>query len=560
MTDSPPNAIDDRLYVLRTRWEFYVAEGRFEQFIEFAVAVNSLAEHLNRMRLPGLVRVCEGLENAALARLGQEDTHPLNEQDISALQRQLDTLMGAVASAKPHVPDRERRSDGLAGTTGTPEADWIKPRAVWLISAPEQADLVEALGNQLRFFGFQTVTVPWGGEPPVGDRPLAVLFIPASGEMQADEQPFITTIRSTCPASQLFYLGVASAIEPIVELMRAGIDVAIPTEEQHARVLDRVLDLVQNIEQEKYRVLVVEDSRVAVALIQRTLAEHGIDSHAIRDPGTLFDVLESYRPDLVLMDMFMPRFNGVEATRVLRQMSAYSTLPIVYLSGATDVGMQVEALRLGGDQFLTKPFNPVLLAAVVKTKIERFRETQRSTRLDGLTGLFNHTAAKSRLASLVPQRGTPPADGEPGAPAGQGALTVAMLDIDHFKAINDTYGHPVGDQVIRALAWLLKGRLRSSDLIGRYGGEEFLIALPGVNQEQAITVIDRIRSDFAALPHAHPGGALRATFSAGVASFPMFEAATDLTEAADAALLHAKRLGRNRVEAAVLAAHLHSVA
>jgi diguanylate cyclase (GGDEF)-like protein len=259
------------------------------------------------------------------------------------------------------------------------------------------------------------------------------------------------------------------------------------------------------------------------------------------------------------MDMFMPRFNGVEATRVLRQMSAYSTLPIVYLSGATDVGMQVEALRLGGDQFLTKPFNPVLLAAVVKTKIERFRETQRSTRLDGLTGLLNHTAAKSRLASLVQQLGTPSADGEPGAAAGQGALTVAMLDIDHFKAINDTYGHPVGDQVIRALAWLLKGRLRSSDLIGRYGGEEFLIALPGVSLEQAIAVIDRIRSDFAALPHAHPGGALRATFSAGVASFPMFDAAADLTEAADGALLHAKRLGRNRVEAA-LPSHLHSVA
>ena len=236
---------------------------------------------------------------------------------------------------------------------------------------------------------------------------------------------------------------------------------------------------------------------------------------------------------------------------MLRQMAAYSTLPIVYLSGATDVGMQVEALRLGGDQFLTKPFNPVLLAAVVKTKIERFRETQRSTRLDGLTGLINHTAAKSRLASLVQQvRGS----------EGQGALTVAMIDIDHFKSVNDTYGHPVGDQVIRALAWLLKGRLRSSDLIGRYGGEEFLIALPGVSQEQAVVVIDRIRCDFAALPHPHPAGALYATFSAGVASFPVLDTAANLTEAADGALLHAKRLGRNRVEAAQSASHLHSVA
>jgi len=84
--------------------------------------------------------------------------------------------------------------------------------------------------------------------------------------------------------------------------------------------------------------------------------------------------------------------------------------------------------------------------------------------------------------------------------------------------------------------------------------------LPGVSLEQAVTVIDRIRADFAALPHAHPGGALRATFSAGVATFPMFDTAASLTEAADGALLHAKRLGRNRVKAAALAAHLHSVA
>lgn len=536
MTARPPNSIEDRIYVLRTRWEHYVADGYFEQFIEFAVAVNSLTEHFSRMRLSGLVRISEGLENAALARLGDESSHPIEERDIASLQRQIDTLTGAVATARP--PVAERRSDEHA--MATPDISWIKPRSVWLVTAPEMREMVDALTRQLCFFGFVVSEMPWDGEQPAGDMPLAVLFIPAPGDTTPEEFACITSIRSNCPASQLFYLGVQSAIVPIVALMRAGIDVAIPSEDQSAMVLNHILDLVQNVEQEKYRVLVVEDSRVAVALIQRTLDGHGIDSHAIRDPGTLLDTLQSYRPDLVLMDMYMPRFNGVEATRVLRQMSAYSTLPIVYLSGESDVGMQVEALRLGGDQFLIKPFNPVLLAAVVKTKIERFRETQRSTRLDGLTGLLNHTAAKSRLKTMVSQI------------AEHGALTVAMIDIDHFKAVNDTYGHPVGDQVIRGLAWLLKGRLRSSDLIGRYGGEEFLIALHEVSPEQARIVIDRIRADFSALPHAHPGGALFATFSAGIASYPIVDTAAALTEAADGALLQAKRLGRNRVERAVL--------
>ena len=281
--------------------------------------------------------------------------------------------------------------------------------------------------------------------------------------------------------------------------------------------------------------LVVEDSLVAVTLIQRTLSEHGIDSRGIRDPSRLLDELQSYRPDLILMDMHMPRFNGVEATRVLRQMSAYRALPIVYLSGESDVGMQVEALRLGGDQFLNKPFNPVLLAAVVKTKIERFRESQRSTRHDGLTGLLNHTSAKSMLKGMLDK--LPPG----------GTLAVVMLDIDHFKSINDTYGHPVGDQVIRGLAWLLKGRLRSSDLIGRYGGEEFILALPNITPEQALKVINLIREDFSSLPHAHATGALFSTFSAGIASWPDFGSAQALTEAADFALLNAKQHGRNCV-------------
>lgn len=532
MSASPPNSVEDRLYVLRKRWEHYVADGRFEQFIEFAVAVNSLAEYFNRLRLPGLVRLCEGLENAALMRLGDPSTHPIPRHDVLSLQRQLDTLLGSVATSR--APTTERRVESALPSA---DPDWIKPRSVWLVAAPAKREMADALSRQLQFFGFTVHALPWSIERLPTDKPLAVLFVPGEGAATEQEFAHIAAIRASCPASQLVYLGVQSAIEPIVALMRAGIDVTIPAEDQPALVLNCVLDLVQTNEQEQYRVLVVEDSRVAVALIRRTLGEHGIHTEAINDPGRLLEVLETYRPDLILMDMYMPRFNGVEATRVLRQMAAYSSLPIVYLSGESDVGMQVEALRLGGDQFLMKPFNPVLLAAVVKTRIERFRETRRSTRLDGLTGLLNHTAAKSRLQAMVEQ-----------TPAG-GALTVAMIDIDHFKAINDTYGHPVGDQVIRGLAWLLKGRLRSVDLIGRYGGEEFMIALPGVALQQAAPVIDRIRSDFGALPHAHRGGALNATFSAGIACYPVVQTAAGLTEAADRALLQAKSLGRNRVEA-----------
>jgi diguanylate cyclase (GGDEF)-like protein len=523
--------LDERLAALSARWGDYVRTGGFEQFVEFSVALNSLSEQLGRLRLPGLLRIAQGLENAALARFGDPATHPLPEAEVSALTRQVESLGGAIASARQ--PMGERRLEEGAASVADPE--WVRPRAVWLVASAGTNETAEGLASQLRHFGFRPLIIGWAQPLPDGDPPLAVLFSAENAPPMAAQLERIAVIRSSVPAGQLFYLGAERAMEPVVTLIRAGIDVAVSREEGASSVLTRILDLVQTRELERYRVLVVEDSRVAAAMIKRTLTEHNIDSQVVADPGTLLDVLSVYRPDLILMDMYMPRFNGVEATRVLRQVAGYQSLPIVYLSSESDIGMQVEALRLGGDQFLTKPINPVVLAAVVRTKIERYRETLRSTRTDGLTGLFNHTASKARLKAMVESL------------PDNGHLCVAMIDIDHFKAVNDTYGHPVGDQVIRGLAWLLKGCLRATDLIGRYGGEEFILALPDAPPERAYAVIERIRRDFAALPHVHNGGTLYSTFSAGLACHQHFPSAHEITEAADNALLEAKRKGRNQV-------------
>jgi len=522
--------LDDRLGALIARWGDYLREGQFEQFVEFSVALNSLSEQLGRLRLPGLLRIAEALESFALARFGDDSRHPLPLTDIGALQKQIDALVAAINTSRQ--PVGERRSDESGHLL--PDPEWVRPRSVWLVAdgAGEPADGLE---RQLSYFGFRVGRVGWQGDLPDDDAPLAVLFLLAAEAPGDAHFARIAEIRAAVAASELFYLGAERALEPVVGLMRAGIDVVVPRDEVGSSVVARILDLVQTHEQERYRVLIVEDSRVAAAVIRRTLREHNIDSEVVPDPGRLLEVLAAYRPDLILMDMYMPRFTGVEATRALRQIAGYQSVPIVYLSSESDIGQQVEALRLGGDQFLQKPINPVLLAAVVRTKIDRYRETLRSTRTDGLTGLLNHTASKARLRALV--------DSVPE----HGNLCVAMLDIDHFKSVNDTWGHPVGDQVIRGLAWLLKGRMRTNDLIGRYGGEEFILALPDATPKKAHAVIERIRADFSALPHAHADGALHATFSAGLACLRHYPSAEELTAAADEALLAAKREGRNRV-------------
>jgi diguanylate cyclase (GGDEF)-like protein len=528
------HSLADYLQTFKSRWSDYQQQPSAEHFVEFTLALNSITDQCKERKLPGLTRLCEGLRHQALALPASAATHPLSASDVSALRRQVETILSSVEASQ--FPKAEERRTTVLPSLDAASAS--KPRSIWLV-ADDNHPWAPALIEQLTFFGFRVSGSRWENVGGDGASPLVILFMPADGYRQ-DQIECVQRMRVSHPASQLFCLAVPELLDPMVTLLRAGADVTIPAVQQTTTVLAHVLDLIESQDQEPYRVLVVEDSPTAIASIRRTLSQHGIDNFAISNPEQLLDAVWRYRPDLVLMDMHMPHCTGVEATRVLRQLPACQSLPVVYLSSETDMGMQVAALRLGGDQFINKPFNPVLLTTIVKTKIERYREMQRSSQHDGLTGLLNHTASKTRLAHVLQA-----------ADRLQDKLCVAMLDIDHFKAINDVHGHPVGDQVIRNLAWLLKGRLRTSDIIGRYGGEEFLVVLRGVGIKDAYAVLDRIRQDFANLPHAHAGGSLNASFSAGIASYPEFATDTELIDAADNALLDAKSCGRNRIEQAI---------
>ncbi|HQS44460.1 MAG TPA: diguanylate cyclase [Methylotenera sp.] len=526
------NSVDEIISELSQRWENYVTVGSAEIFVEFITTLVSANECFAHLRMPGLLRLCQGLETLALTKLSDQIPHPLSIQDIANLTRQVNTLMSAASSL--HAPVKEKRTETSSVASNK---NWLKPRSVWLICDTKQQNLPKVLQNQLEFFGFRTEIIDPNTDALPSNIPLAVIF---NKEIFTPEYlSYISNVRKNCPASHLIYIGVDSEIKLIVELLRAGIDKIISQNEESYGVLDSILNLVQITQADKSKVLIVEDSRVAVEVINRALLPQNIETFSINNPVNLIKALDEFKPDLVLMDMHMPGFNGVEATRALRQFSAYNSIPVVYLSGESDIGMQVEALRLGGDQFLTKPFNPVLLTAIVKTKIERYREIQRSTQIDGLTGLINHSAAKSKLEQIVNNA------------KNTDYFSVVMLDIDHFKSINDLYGHPVGDEVIRELAWLLKGRLRGTDIIGRYGGEEFLVILPDTDLELAKSIMDRIRINYAELAHSHLGGEFYTSFSAGIAAYPTYINSKLLIEAADNALLNAKHHGRNRIETAI---------
>jgi diguanylate cyclase (GGDEF)-like protein len=236
------------------------------------------------------------------------------------------------------------------------------------------------------------------------------------------------------------------------------------------------------------------------------------------------------------MDLYMPECSGVEAARVVRQEAEYLSVPIVFLSTEAGRERQLAAMETGADDFLQKPIAEDQLIAAVKIRAARFRSLAEQINRDSLTGLLNHISFKLQLEaelSRTVRAGSP--------------LTLAMLDIDHFKRVNDTYGHPVGDRVIRGVATLLRKRLRKSDLIGRYGGEEFAVVMPDTDCEAAIRVLNELRENCAQIVCCSGEQEFSCTLSIGVATSSGYADMGALIRAADGALYEAKRGGRNRI-------------
>ncbi|MEC4895182.1 MAG: diguanylate cyclase [Oscillatoria sp. PMC 1051.18] len=334
----------------------------------------------------------------------------------------------------------------------------------------------------------------------------------------------------------VLFISSRSDLMARLQAVRAGGKAYFPKPIKIAELID-ALDKLTSVEAtEAYRVLIVEDDAPLAAYYGITLQQVGMETEIVTDPLAIMTHLNDFRPDLILMDMYMPGCNGLELAAVIRQQPAYVGIPIVFLSRETDFNKQLTAIGLGGDDFLTKPIEPHHLIASVMPRVERSRLVRSFMTCDSLTGLLNHTTLKERLVGEVKR-----------ASRLNAKLAFAMLDIDRFKSINDTYGHLTGDRVLKSLSRLLKQRLRPSDITGRYGGEEFAVILPDTDGEVAVRVLDEIRIKFSQVRQQADGAEFSVTFSCGIAIYPQQQDSTQLNEAADRALYEAKRQGRDRV-------------
>ncbi|WP_217901275.1 diguanylate cyclase [Rhodoferax sp. TH121] len=535
-----PEDLNKRCLELAAKWQTCTQQGGIDSFVEFAVSVSSLTAFLESHGLSGLHQSAHSLEQKVLSLMDQlmdpsaGGTLPAGASALLGVQVQ---EFGARAQAfiqghSSHLTERRHTPD--TAPDAAPLSTLVPPKKIVFVTDTPVAwkDLVAQVG----FFHVQVELVGTAHNLPSVPEPAMVLVDAAQRPLGAFVAQ-VQTLRGQFSASHIVGLNVGIDFESQQRALSAGCDACFATGAQYAAIMARIVKLCSNEEEAPYKVLVVEDSKTAGALIRRTLSEAGMDSLAITRPQDVLTALAAYQPDLVLMDMYMPGCTGVEVTRVIRQHAEFLSTPVVYLSGDSNVALQVDALRLGGDHFLTKPFNPVILNAVVKSKIDRYRTLRRTMLHDSLTGLLNHTTSKQQLQSAI---NAARLDGS--------GLCVAMVDIDHFKSVNDTYGHPMGDHVIRSMAWLLKQRVRKSDAVGRYGGEEFVVVLPGSTADQAHTVLDRIRGDFSRIRHPVDDGWFSSSFSGGIAQWNADLDSEALLKRADEALYRAKRAGRNQVQ------------
>ncbi|WP_417788292.1 diguanylate cyclase [Stutzerimonas xanthomarina] len=304
--------------------------------------------------------------------------------------------------------------------------------------------------------------------------------------------------------------------------------------------LENSLENILNLElSEPYRVLIVDDDDDLSARYSLVLRNSQMLVQTLSDPSQLFEVMRDFDPEMVLLDMNMPDFTGIELAQMIRLNDEWLRVPIIYLSAETDINRQMAALLKAGDDFITKPISDNALTAAVFSRVQRARALSMALSRDSLTGLLKHADIKEQVALEVERAQR---SGKP--------TSVVMLDLDHFKQVNDQYGHAAGDNVIRSLANLMRQRLRRIDSIGRYGGEEFVAVLPDCPAEQAKRIFDEIRLRFAALSFHAGARTFSVSLSAGISETDGHSGAGAMLELADQALYVAKHNGRNQVQIA----------
>ncbi len=328
---------------------------------------------------------------------------------------------------------------------------------------------------------------------------------------------------------------VSEVLQERVEASNRGAHRVLPAPLSVEAVMDAIHDVLEADREEQLKILIVDDDALTLANLQWLLTQTGYRVQTLSKPLLFWDTLETFVPDLVILDVLMPEVSGIELCRAVRTDLRWRDLPLLFLTIQSDAVTSHKLFQAGADDFLTKPVVSIEVLTRVTNRLSRAR-TARSADRDSLTGLLTRRRAVPTLRRLLRM-----------AERRELTFSLCIVDLDHFKQVNDRHGHPAGDQVLATLGKLLRRTFRNEDVLARWGGEEFVVGLYGMPSETAkrrlLDCLDRLSKWL--FEGSEP---FSVTFSAGIAEYSQDgNDVQALYAAADEALYQAKEKGRNQV-------------
>lgn len=499
-------------------------------------ALHRLHLHIHRLAGAGatfgyadMSQAARDLEKQLIAWLREPDRP--DAAAWRAADAQMAKLSKAVANGPRVAPDK----------TAAPRFNPMDARLIYLVE--DDVDLAEDFRLQLGRFGYSVriFSSTQGVEAAVAEqRPDAMVLDVMLPEGDLAGIDLLGEMRNRLNLNDVPVVFVTERgdFDARLAAIRAGADGYYLKPVEPVFLLDRLEHLTRREAGDPFRILIVDDDAALADHYALVLRQAGMQATALTKPREVLECLTDHDPELLLTDLYMPECSGMELARLIRQDDRYLSLPIVFLSTELALEQQLKAMSLGGDDFLGKPIEDRHLVSAVTIRATRARELRALMSQDSLTGLLTHARFKERLDAEL-SRGQ----------RNGSAVALALLDIDHFKAVNDEHGHLAGDRVLKTLANLLRRRIRRSDVVARYGGEEFAVIFNDCKAQDALHMLDTIREDFSAIQHGAKESAFKVTFSAGIAAAGPDSRIDSLIEQADQNLYRAKDAGRNRIVA-----------
>jgi diguanylate cyclase (GGDEF)-like protein len=523
------NALGSKVKEIRRIWSLVPAAPSLQEAQSALVKIHDIVHGLagagETFGFPLVSKAAAPLDG--LFRLVTEQSQGLTGEEIAQIEVLIQSLEDAICAPQKAI----EVDDVTASAAPTQE----RRESMFVLLLGTRGDELQTLQEVLSSYGYRCHVIRDAADVPaeVAQGAAGILYADIS-----DGDAHLKLVRKVMALSHLPLILASSnaGFSDRLKAVKSGATVFLPKPFDVEELVERIGQLEETKYERPYRVVIAEDDGPLAAFYQLTLEHAGMETRVVRRPSKLLDTLSGFDPDLIVMDLYMPECTGLDLAQIVRQFPAYTTVPILFLSTESRLDLQLRARHLGADDFLPKPLQPGQLLSAITSRANRYRDLKKLTDRDSLTGLLNHT---NILRNLEREMSV--------ASRTQSPVAFAMVDIDHFKSVNDTYGHVVGDQVILRVTHLMRNRLRRVDYVGRYGGEEFAIVMPNTDAAAAKEVVDKLREAARELEHKAEAGTFHVTFSAGIATYPQHNSVLDVAEAADEALYKAKRAGRNQV-------------